>query len=368
MLRGPDHVVRRGDDVGEVTDDRGHRSGARGRGGSRARDPQEATRTRADGCGTTASYDSRRHGATAGAMGGRSATVRSRATRNFPRCETSLLRSHQRIHRSESSCASPTARRPCAARARRSPPLPSSGRRRGRSSTMEARILLDGHARVGSWMAIEVHLKNDGPAVGGELRLAGGARARPGSGRAWTCRRSRTRRSSCTPSRRRSAASSRSRSSSDGKVVARPRRRSRSTTRPSSSSASSPNDPRTSSAASTCCPTRTRSRRWSSPLTPEDLPERVEAWGALDRLVWQDVDSNRLTPAQLGCAPRLGGRRRAADHRRRDGRPEHAVRVPGRRSCPTDRPPPPTSPRAASPASSASSRRRRRTLPALAGS
>ena len=34
-------------------------------------------------------------------------------------------------------------------------------------------------------------------------------------------------------------------------------------------------------------------------LTPEDLPERVEAWSALDRVVWQDVDADRLSPAQL---------------------------------------------------------------------
>ena len=30
--------------------------------------------------------------------------------------------------------------------------------------TMETRILLGGHARLGSWVAIAVHLKNDGPA------------------------------------------------------------------------------------------------------------------------------------------------------------------------------------------------------------
>ena len=36
-------------------------------------------------------------------------------------------------------------------------------------------------------------------------------------------------------------------------------------------------------------------------LAPEDLPERVEAWGVLDRLVWQDVDSHRLTDAQLAA-------------------------------------------------------------------
>ena len=33
-------------------------------------------------------------------------------------------------------------------------------------------------------------------------------------------------------------------------------------------------------------------------LTPDDLPERVEAWGAIDRIVWQDVDSERLSTPQ----------------------------------------------------------------------
>jgi hypothetical protein len=33
-------------------------------------------------------------------------------------------------------------------------------------------------------------------------------------------------------------------------------------------------------------------------LTAADLPPRVEAWAAIDRLVWQDVDAATLTPAQ----------------------------------------------------------------------
>jgi hypothetical protein len=36
-------------------------------------------------------------------------------------------------------------------------------------------------------------------------------------------------------------------------------------------------------------------------FAPEDLPERVEAWGALDRLIWQDVDTARLSPAQVAA-------------------------------------------------------------------
>jgi hypothetical protein len=39
---------------------------------------------------------------------------------------------------------------------------------------MSARVLLQGHARLGSWLAIEVRLQNDGAPVVGELRLQGG--------------------------------------------------------------------------------------------------------------------------------------------------------------------------------------------------
>ena len=35
------------------------------------------------------------------------------------------------------------------------------------------------------------------------------------------------------------------------------------------------------------------------PIDLADLPERVEAWGGLDRLVWQDADSSRLTEGQM---------------------------------------------------------------------
>ena len=32
-----------------------------------------------------------------------------------------------------------------------------------------------------------------------------------------------------------------------------------------------------------------------------DLPERLEGWATLDRLIWQDVDSNTLTPLQMAA-------------------------------------------------------------------
>src|SRR5207247_3270360 len=34
-------------------------------------------------------------------------------------------------------------------------------------------------------------------------------------------------------------------------------------------------------------------------LAPADLPDRVEGWGPLDRLVWQDVPLAELSSAQL---------------------------------------------------------------------
>ena len=36
-------------------------------------------------------------------------------------------------------------------------------------------------------------------------------------------------------------------------------------------------------------------------LTPADLPDRPEAWSALDRLVWQDVDAGRLSAEQAAA-------------------------------------------------------------------
>ena len=44
--------------------------------------------------------------------------------------------------------------------------------------TIEAKVLVAGHVRVGSWMAIDIHVANTGPAISGELRLAGGAQGR----------------------------------------------------------------------------------------------------------------------------------------------------------------------------------------------
>ena len=84
--------------------------------------------------------------------------------------------------------------------------------------------------------------------------------------------------------------------------------------------------------------------RSSSRSTVADLPDRIEAWSALDRLVWQDVDAiDALSSEQLDRAARLAGPRRPARDRRRDRRDRRAR--PGSRttSCRTARPRPSTS-------------------------
>ena len=165
--------------------------------------------------------------------------------------------------------------------------------------TMEAKALLDGNARVGSWMAISVHMKNDGPAVTGELRMAGGAQGRTRFGQvvdlptqsdktfllyAQPPAFGRELEIAFVDGDQTIAKTKVSFTIHDGTqlivgVVAE--------------------RPGDIVAGIHLLPNQNQLAAVIAPLDPEDLPERVEAWGGLDRLVWQDLDSNRLTPGQL---------------------------------------------------------------------
>ena len=177
--------------------------------------------------------------------------------------------------------------------------------------TMNARILLQGHARAGSWAAIEVDLANDGPAIQGELRMDGGS-----------------------PSNARYAMSVDLPTGSRQTYVlhAQPPLFGRNVKvdlvsgdqvvetvnvaylvhdasqlvvgvlaeKPAGivSQIHLPVSPIAAAPAIV-------------PLTIADLPERAEGWGVLDRLVWQDIDSNQLTTEQLDALRRwlaAGGR------------------------------------------------------------
>jgi hypothetical protein len=167
--------------------------------------------------------------------------------------------------------------------------------------TMTARVLLQGHARIGSWMAISVQLENSGPAVTGELRMdAGSASATrfsmpvdlPTNARQTYVLHAQP------PVFGRSVEVDLVANGSTiakqtvsylvhdagqlvvGVVAERPQ-----------AVVGELNLPASPTGAATVI----------VPLTVADLPDRVEGWGALDRLIWQDVDTNTLSTEQLAA-------------------------------------------------------------------
>ena len=165
--------------------------------------------------------------------------------------------------------------------------------------TLTARVLLQGHARLGTWMAIAVHIENAGPAINGELRLAGGTQGRTrfsvavdqatGSAKDWLL-------FAQPPAFGRTLDLD---LVADGAKVA------------SATVAFLAHDPtqlvvgvvaeRPQGIVSEIdlLPSLNNSQPVIVALTPSDLPDRVEGWATLDRLVWQDVDSNLLSREQL---------------------------------------------------------------------
>lgn len=165
--------------------------------------------------------------------------------------------------------------------------------------TMEATALLDGHARVGQWMAIDVHLANAGPAVTGELRLAGGAQGR---------------------TRFSIPVDLPTQSDKVYRMYVPPPAFGRdlkitlvdgTTTIAEAPATFTVHDatqliigvvaerPGAIIGGLDLPPNMNNLAPLTVALDPADLPERVEAWSTLDRLIWQDVDASRLSPGQL---------------------------------------------------------------------
>ncbi len=167
--------------------------------------------------------------------------------------------------------------------------------------TMEATVLLDGHARVGAWMAIDIRLKNDGPPISGELRLTGGTQGRTRFG---------------------TLVEAPTQSDQTHRLYAQPPGFGREL---EISLVSGADIIATTKAAFTIhdgtqmvvaivaerpgdvigdldlLPNVNNVKPLTVGLEPADLPTRVEAWSAVDRLIWQDVDSNQLSPEQLAA-------------------------------------------------------------------
>lgn len=167
--------------------------------------------------------------------------------------------------------------------------------------TMEARILLGGHARLGSWVAISVHLKNDGPAVAGELRLSGGTQGQTRFGKAVELP-TQSDQVHVLYAQPPAFGSSLAVTFVDGETTI------------ASAKASFTTHDATQLVVAVIAehperivgnldllPNQNQVAPFVVGLTPDDLPERLEAWGAIDRIVWQDVDSERLSTPQRGA-------------------------------------------------------------------
>jgi hypothetical protein len=164
---------------------------------------------------------------------------------------------------------------------------------------MNARALLQGHVRTGSWFAVAVDVENAGPTVNGELRINGGVDSRTRFG---------TPVELATGSRKQYVlyaqpptfgGKMKVQLVSGDKVVSE------------ATVAVAPHDqsqlvvgvvsenPAKIVGELKLLPGSNGTSPTIVPLTPADLPERLQAWSGLDRIVWQDVDASALTPAQL---------------------------------------------------------------------
>ena len=177
--------------------------------------------------------------------------------------------------------------------------------------TMTARVLLQGHARLGSWMAIEVHLVNAGPSISGELRIQGGTQG--GTRYATAVQLD-------SPSDKTWILHAQPPSFgqqlevdlvSAGQVILR-QKVAVTIHDPGQLVVGVVADAAAKIVGSLSLPSvQNQQPAVVVPLTVADLPTRIEAWSALDRLVWQDVDASTLSADQLTALRgwlALGGR------------------------------------------------------------
>lgn len=167
--------------------------------------------------------------------------------------------------------------------------------------TFDARALLDGHVRTGTWLAIEVSLANDGPALSGEVRLVGGTQGRTRFSvpvdLPTTSRKSYTLYAQA-PS---FGSTMEVALVADERVLAR---------RKVAFALHDPLQLVVGVVAEQPGPIIGNLALLTDPnaarpavvaLRPDMLPVRPEAWAALDRLVWQDVDAAALSAEQLAA-------------------------------------------------------------------
>jgi hypothetical protein len=165
---------------------------------------------------------------------------------------------------------------------------------------MEAAAMLQGHARIGSWMAIRVHLRNDGPAVVGELRLAGGAQGRTQFGTLVDLPTNSAKDYVLYVQPPAFARAFDVSLVADGHVVATKQVTFTVHDATQLIVGVVAEQPQRIVPELDLLPAPSGQSAAIVQLSPADLPDRVEAWGALDRIVWQDVDS-QMTRGQVAA-------------------------------------------------------------------
>jgi len=165
--------------------------------------------------------------------------------------------------------------------------------------TMEAHALLSGNARIGSWMAIQVHLVNNGPAIAGELRLAGGTQGQTRFGTTvdLPTQSDKTYLLYAQPPAFGSELEVILAEGDEKVVGTKVKFAIHDATQLMVAVVAE--HPEGIVGNLGLLPNQNQVAPLVMSIAPEDLPERVEAWGALDRVVWQDIDADRLSPAQL---------------------------------------------------------------------
>jgi hypothetical protein len=178
---------------------------------------------------------------------------------------------------------------------------------------LEGRALLAGHVRPGAWAAVVVHVENDGPAITGEIRIRSNQQGRSQYGRVIELPNGA--RQDHTLYAQTALFGSRLNIDfvSDGQTLLTRdvQVRSHDAYAPIVAIVAERPEGIQGGVADGA-----RNPNFQAPqiitLTVADLPERVEAWSAVDRLVWQDVDAATLTAGQaealrlwLGAGGRL---------------------------------------------------------------
>jgi len=178
-------------------------------------------------------------------------------------------------------------------------PLPSPSPQTNADITIEARALLGGHVRPGAWTAVAVHLTNDGPAIDGELRIGSGTGTTSQYGLEVHLATGANQQVTLYAQTQIFGSKINVDLAVGDQVIARQVVTIRSHDAYSPIVAVVAEQPQgllpqiNAALVNPNVATGT-----VITLTAADLPPRVEAWAAIDRLVWQDVDAADLTEAQ----------------------------------------------------------------------